>query len=243
MKTILFNERVYTPSKIVCVGKNFSDHAKEMGTEDLPSEPVVFIKPNSSLVFFQTETIHSGVKNKLPEAPSDGDPKFANQVFVPETWGLLHHEIELCFLVGKTCSRVSDLDAKSFIIGYGVGMDLTLRDRQTEAKKNGNPWAISKGFDNSAIIGSFVGAESGLEPLEMCMSLKVNGKIFQKGNAREMIFSPSYILSYVSKFMTLEEGDTFMCGTPSGVGPLFNGDCVEAKIEMLPSLCFRIVRS
>lgn len=227
MKTVLFNERIYTPSKVVCVGKNFSDHAREMGAKDLPGEPVIFIKPNSSIVFFQT----------------DGDPKLVNQVFVPETWGLLHHEVELCFLVGKTCSRVSDLDAKSFIVGYGVGMDLTLRDRQTEAKKNGNPWTISKGFDNSAIISSFVDAESVLEPLDVSISLKVNNKILQKGNAREMIFSPSYILSYISKFMTLEEGDIFMCGTPSGVGPLSNGDCIEAEIEKMPSLRFRIVRS
>lgn len=218
MRTVDLEDRVFTPAKIVCVGKNYSDHIKEMGGSAPSREPTIFIKPNSAIA------------SRHPE------------IYIPEHLGLLHHEVELCFIIGNACKDLEEKNAVSFIAGYAVGTDLTLRARQAEAKKDGGPWTLAKGFDNSAVFGPFVDARKITDPRALDISLSVNGKTRQRSNTREMLFLPAEILSFASCFMTIEEGDIFMCGTPSGVGEVKDGDEISAEIASLPVLTFRIKR-
>ncbi len=218
MNTINFKNKNYTPSKIICVGKNYDDHITEMGGGGRPSIPTIFIKPNSSLAY---------------------NPK---EIFIPESLGLLHHEVELCFFVGNRAKDVSSDEARKCIAGYAVGIDLTLRDLQSEAKKKGLPWTLAKGFDRSAVIGEFVLADKVGNPLTLDISLSVNGAVKQRSNTRNMIFTSWEILSFTSRYMTIEEGDIFMCGTPSGVGPVTNSARIEAEISNAPRLVFRVRR-
>lgn len=220
MKTIRCGERRYLPGKVVCVGKNYPEHIKEMGgkADDRPKAPTIFLKPSTSVL--------SGEE----------------AVFVPLELGLLHHEVELCFVVGKDCKDVPVEETASFIAGYGVGIDFTLRDVQAAAKKAGGPWALAKGFDNAAAFGDFVPTDAVADPCALAITLSIDGKVRQEGNTREMIFSPAAILSYVSGFMTLEEGDVVMTGTPAGVGEVKHGDVIEARVEGLPELRFAVLR-
>ncbi len=220
MKAIRCGERRYSPGKVVCVGKNYTDHIKEMGgrANDRPEVPTIFMKPSTSVV--------SGEE----------------AVFIPLELGLLHHEVELCFVIGKDCKDVPAGEAPSFIAGYGVGIDFTLRDMQAAAKKAGGPWALSKGFDSSAVFGEFAPAGDVADPCALAISLAIDGKVKQDGSTREMIFSPAAILAYVSRFMTLEEGDVLMTGTPAGVGEVKHGDAIEALVEGLPALRFAVLR-
>lgn len=207
MNIIRCASQEYTPSKIICVGRNFPDHVKEMGGSEMPSEPVIFIKPNSAIVF---------------------NPR---EVKIPKSFGLLHHEVELCLVID---------DGK--IAGYAVGIDFTLRDRQTDAKKQGAPWTIAKGFDGAAVFGEFIKAQDIKDALSLDISLSVNGKVKQKGNTRDMIFHPQRIIEFVSQFMTIETGDILMCGTPSGVGEVHDKDKISANIKGLPRLEFTVRR-
>lgn len=202
MKAVACGGKQYIPSKIVCVGRNFADHIAEIGGGEL-EHPAIFLKPNSSVAF--------GVK----------------EIAVPSRFGLLHHEVELCFIAGES---------EEEIIGYGVGVDLTLRDVQSEAKARGMPWTLAKGFDNAAVLGRFVPQSEIDHPMNLDISLSVNGEVRQKSNTGAMIFKPREILSYSSEYMTIEGGDVFMCGTPSGVGPLVDGDRIQAEISGLPVL-------
>jgi len=218
MNSFSFNGRVVTPSKVVCVGRNYDDHVAEMGGTARPQAPVIFIKPNSSLAF---------------------NPK---ELVLPKSRGLVHHEVELCCLVGATVKDAAPDAAKKCIAAYAVGLDLTLRDVQAEAKKAGLPWTLAKGFDGSAVIGVFVSANDIQEPGALDIALSVNGALRQQSNTRHMIFTPWEILSYVSRSMTIEEGDILMCGTPAGVGPLEDGDRIEAMISGAPVLVVEIER-
>ena len=219
MNTIFCGERRYSPGKIVCVGKNYPSHIREMGGRDeKPPEPTIFLKPKTAIV--------SG----------------SETVFIPLELGLLHHEVELCFVVGKDGQGVPVDEAPSFIAGYGVGIDFTLRDRQAEAKKVGGPWALAKGFDGSAVFGNFAPAAEVADPCRLAISLSIDGKVRQRGNTVDMIFSPASVLSFASRFMTMEEGDVFMMGTPAGVGEVKHGDVIAAEIEGLPKLTFAVLR-
>lgn len=208
MQKVNCGAKRFVPGKIICVGKNYFEHRKEMGDALSSNEPVIFIKPNSAIV-----------QNK-------------KKIFVPKELGLLHHEVELCFMLGK----------KNKIIGYAAGLDLTLRDRQSAAKRAGEPWTLAKGFNNAAPLGKFVPAGKVKNPLFLKIELFVNGVLRQSGNAMDMIYKPAGLISFVSRFMTLEEGDIFMTGTPAGVGPLCNGDLVDAKITGIPGLSIIIQR-
>ncbi len=219
MKKIIFGDVEISPSKIVCVGKNYRAHIAEMGGAGAGSEPTIFIKPNSDISFLEGE------------------------IAIPENFGLIHHEVELCMLIGKGCRFVKEADAMAFVSAYCVGLDLTLRDMQSAAKKSGAPWALSKGFDCSAPIGGFISASKISDPMALEISLKVNGEVRQHSNTSQMIFSPAKIISYVSSYMTIEAGDIVMTGTPEGVGPLYNGDSIVAEIELCPPLELKILRN
>jgi 2-keto-4-pentenoate hydratase/2-oxohepta-3-ene-1,7-dioic acid hydratase in catechol pathway len=208
MKSVDLDGTSYRPSKVICVGRNFESHIAEMRGSAGPDRPAIFIKPNSAIACCPKE------------------------IFVPEELGLLHHEVELCCLMGDELA----------VMGYAVGLDLTLRDFQAEAKRAGMPWALAKGFDNSAVFGVFVAANEVSDPSRLNISLSVNGEIRQRSCTDGMIFSQGEILSYASRFMTIEPGDVLMCGTPEGVGPLEGGDTVIAEIGGLPKLEIAVKR-
>lgn len=218
MHGVTCNGRTFIPGKIICVGKNYPDHIREMGGGATPAEPAIFIKPNSAISFCEDE------------------------IFVSQTLGLLHHECELCFIAGRSGKAVSEGEALKMIAGFAVGIDFTLRERQALAKKSGGPWALAKGFDASAVFGEFLPEGSIENPLALDILLKVNGEVRQSSNTREMIFTPTGILSFVSIFMTIEEGDIFMCGTPAGVGPVEDGDVLDASVGAM-SLHVKVNRS
>ena len=218
MREIFCGGKAFAPSKVICVGKNFADHVREMGGGAPPTEPVIFIKPNSSIV---------------------SSPR---EVLIPESLGLLHHEVELCALVGEAAKDVEESDAGELIAGFAVGIDFTLRERQAAAKREGTPWSLAKGFDSAAVLGEFVPADEVSDAALLDMSLMLGETRRQSGNTRDMIFHPARIISYASSFMTIETGDVIMCGTPAGVGEVAGGDRVRAAITGLPELDFIVRR-
>ena len=197
--------------KVVCVGRNYTEHARELGNE-IPEKPVVFLKPNSAVIY-------SGEKIVYPDLSED-----------------MHHEVELVLLIGKTIKNANNKKAEEAIAGYGVGLDMTLRDVQSELKKKGHPWTIAKGFDTSAVISDFVLKKNYVLTLNETISLSINGAIKQKAKLNTMIFSPPRIVEYISSLMTLEESDLIYTGTPAGVSKVEKGDKLFAEIEGIASL-------
>lgn len=196
----------FTVGKILCIGRNYAEHAKELGNE-IPEKPVIFLKPASAL-------IHSGEKVIYPAFSND-----------------MHHEVELVLLIGKTVKNANKTEAEEAIIGYGVGLDMTLRDIQNELKKKGHPWTIAKCFDTSAVISDFILKSDYKLTLDEEISLSVNGQIKQKEKLNKMLFHPAEIVEYISSLMTLEEGDLVFTGTPAGVGKVERGDKLLGKID------------
>jgi acylpyruvate hydrolase len=196
----------FTVGKIVCVGRNYSEHAKELGNEVL-DKPVLFLKPSSAIIYSGDNIIH---------------PDFSNE---------MHHEVELVLLIGRKISKANLQEAENAIIGYGVGLDMTLRDIQNEARKKGNPWTISKCFDTSAIISDFVLKEDYKLTFDEEIALYINGVVKQKDQLNKMILNPSQIVEYISSLMILEEGDLVFTGTPKGVSKVNRGDKLKAQIN------------
>ncbi len=187
---------------IYCIGSDYAEHAKELGNA-VPKRPVVFLKPTSSLC-------RTGERVLLP--------KISQQV---------DHEVELVVAIGKRGKAVPVEKALEWVAGYAVGIDVTARDLQDEAKSKALPWTLSKGFDTFAPLGEFVPrAQSGDGPFTL--ELKVNGNLRQSGNTAEMVFSVSKLIAFLSEHFTLQPGDLIYTGTPSGVGPLLPGDKVQA---------------
>jgi len=210
------------PTSIFCVGKNYRLHAEEMRRWESPAsgeaadvkqpeEPIIFLKSASAL-------------------STDGTTA------IPSLWGRpvsneMHYEAELVLLVGRDASDIGEEDAASCIAGYGVGLDMTLRDVQLAAKKKGNPWFKSKGFRKSALVSDFVPAPevSGAESLAFELSL--NGRRVQRGDPRKMLFGCTYLISYLSYIYGLRSGDLVFTGTPEGVGPVTRGDRLTASLH------------
>lgn len=205
------SNKEFTVGKIVCVGRNYAEHAKELGNE-VPNKPVLFLKPASAI-------IHSGDKIVHPD--------FSNE---------MHHEVELVLLIGKVVSKANLKEAEEAIIGYGVGLDMTLRDVQNEAREKGIPWTISKCFDTSAVVSDFVLKENYKLTLDEEISLSVNGIVKQKDKLNKMIFNPVQIVEYISSLMILEEGDLIFTGTPKGVGKVNRGDKLSAELKGIAKL-------
>jgi acylpyruvate hydrolase len=213
MKTVRIKSSTqqFTVGKIVCVGRNYAEHAKELGNE-VPEKPVVFLKPASAL-------IHSGEKIIHPTFSKD-----------------MHHEVELVLLIGKKVKNATKEEAEDAIIGYGVGLDMTLRDIQTELKKKGHPWTVAKCFDTSAVVSEFVLKSDYKLTLEEEIFLSVNEQIRQKEKLNKMLFKPAEIVEYISSVMTLEEGDLVYTGTPAGVGKVEVGDRLLGEIQKVRKL-------
>jgi len=208
MKNYIFRDGVkrnITIGKLVCLARTYKKHAQEMNS-DIPKEPLLFLKPASSIIF-NGETIK-----------------------IPKMSNCIHHEVELGVVIGKRCKDISKKDAISYVLGYLVALDITARDIQTNLKKKGWPWGIAKGFDTFAPISDVVLKENVSNPKNLDITLKINGKIKQSSNTKFMIFTIEEIIEYISNIMTLEPGDLIMTGTPEGVGEILSGDILEAQL-------------
>ncbi|MDW5561708.1 MAG: fumarylacetoacetate hydrolase family protein [Methanomassiliicoccus sp.] len=190
--------------KIVCIGQNYRAHAKEMDSVP-PKEPMLFLKPSSAII-------------------GDGEVIEAGAV------GRVDHEVELALIIGRTARRVAEEDALSYISHLSVFNDVTARDLQSEARRAGNPWTLSKGMDTFAPMSRPVPTSRVRDVHDLDLELKVNGEVRQRGNTKDLIFGPERLVAYISSFMTLEPGDIIATGTPEGVSPLNDRDRVEASI-------------
>lgn len=217
MKTIKFTTGVeMMPSKIIGIGLNYVKHIDEM--KSIPQrEPVIFIKPNSSLF---------DITQPIP---------------ILKDSGTVHHEIELAVCIGKQGSNISVELANDYIAGFGLALDLTLRDIQCKAKAAGLPWAIAKGFDNSCPVSQFVEKNSINNYNDLTLKLTVNGKNRQNSSTANMIFKIPFLIHYISQFFTLNTGDLIITGTPEGVGPLNEGDLIEAGITDITLIKTKII--
>jgi acylpyruvate hydrolase len=185
--------------KIICIGRNYAEHAKELGNA-VPAEPVFFCKPDSAL---------------LPKG---------NPFFIPDWTSDVHYEVELVLRIDRLGKHISKDFAPRYYGAIGLGIDFTARDVQEELKKKGLPWEKAKGFDGSAVVSAdFIPVEE-FEKSNIHFSLQKNNETVQSGNSSDMIFDFDAIIAYVSQYMTLKIGDLIFTGTPSGVGKVTQGD-------------------
>ena len=159
---------------------------------------------------------------------------------LPAGCSTLHHEIELGIVIGSKCIKVSEEDVMSHVGGYLLALDMTARDFQDEAKKKGHPWTLAKGFDTSCPISSFIPKEQIADPHNIELWCSVNGIIKQKGCTKDMIFTLPSLISYISTYFTLDEGDIILTGTPAGVGPVKPGDIIEGGITGVIQMSFPV---
>jgi len=217
MKTVSIPaiDNEYIVGKILCIGRNYVDHIKELGNE-APSAPIIFMKPSTAI-------ISSGESVVIPAYSSD-----------------CHYEAELAVLIGAEGKDIAEADALAHVAGYGVAIDMTLRDVQDNLKKKGLPWEIAKGFDTSCPLSDFVPADKVADPQNLTICLALNGEQRQNGSTGLMINSVARIISYLSGIFTLEEGDMILTGTPAGVGRVVAGDRMEASITGVGTVCVTV---
>lgn len=192
--------------KIICIGRNYAEHAKELGNE-IPDEPVIFMKPKSALL--QTN----------------------NPFYYPEFTNELHYECELVLRISKNGKYIQERHAGNYYNAITVGIDFTARDIQQKCKEKGLPWEKAKAFDNSAAIGKWVDISPSFNKQNINFSFNKNGETVQKGNSGDMIFSFDSIISHISNYFSLNIGDIVFTGTPAGVGECMVGDKLEAFLE------------
>jgi len=197
------SELPFQVRRIYCVGRNYADHAREMGGDPQREFPFFFSKPADAVV-------PSGWRLPFPVKTSD-----------------LHHEVELVIGLSQGGANIHAADASSMIFGYAVGIDLTRRDLQAEAKKTGRPWDMAKGFDHSAPVGAIT---RGLPPASGSITLTIDGSLRQRGDLKEMIWSVAEIIAALSTYVELAPGDLIFTGTPAGVGPIRRGETVRGMI-------------
>ncbi len=192
--------------KIICIGRNYVEHIKELNSA-MPSAPVFFLKPDTALL----------IRNR--------------PFYYPSFTKVIHHEIELVIRICKVGKNIQEGFAHTYYDEITIGFDLTARDLQDSAKQKGLPWALSKGFDHSAPLGTFLPKYKFPDIKNINFHLDLNGNTVQKGNSSMMIFSIDAIISHISQFMTLRTGDLIFTGTPAGVGPIVMGDKMEGFLE------------
>ncbi len=206
MPTIRFTDgSQLAVANIYCIGRNYAAHAAELGNT-LEPEPVVFLKPTSAL-------LHEGSTITLPDYSND-----------------VHHEAELVLAIGQGGKHIARDAAMSHVAGYALGLDLTARDLQTQAKNKGLPWAVAKGFDGSACLSRFIAPAQLPAPEAARFSLQVNGQIRQVGDCSLMIHDLPAIIAYLSSRFTLQPGDLIYTGTPAGVAAIQAGDVLELAL-------------
>lgn len=197
----------YPVSKVVCVGSNYARHIQEMGSAT-PEEPVLFIKPETALCDLR------------------------QPISLPQGLGSVHHEVEMAVLIGSTLRHASEEHVSQAIAGYGIALDLTLRDLQGELKKAGRPWEKAKAFDNACPISGFIPAAAFEgDPQRATLELRINGEMRQHGSTADMIHPLVPLIAYMSRFFTLRAGDVILTGTPEGVGPLASGDELQLSLN------------
>lgn len=197
--------------KIVCLARNYAEHARELGNET-PAAPVLFMKPASSVI-------------------GDGEA-----VRIPSYSQECHYEVELAVLIGTQAQNVTANTALEHVAGYGVAIDMTLRDVQSSLKAKGLPWEIAKGFDTSCPLSDFVPASAVADPHALNLKLAVNGEVRQDGTSSDMINRIPQIIAHISGIFTLDPGDVILTGTPAGVGQVRAGDVMTAEIASVGRL-------
>ena len=202
--------------KIIAVGWNYIEHNKELDFAEIPTEPTIFMKPDSALL-----------KDNRP-------------FFLPDFSDEVHYETEIIFRINKLGKNIPEKFAHRYYDEIGVGIDFTARNLQRKLREAGNPWEISKGFDNSAVISKFLPVSDFENINHLNFHLNINGKTVQKGNTADQIFNIDKIIAYVSRFFTLKIGDIIFTGTPAGVGKVNINDRLQAYIEDKKMLNFTI---
>lgn len=204
------------PGKLLCIGRNYAKHIEEMQSE-VPDQPVVFLKPSTSLV------------------------RHPATISIPSMSKDVHHEVELVAVVGKTGKNIEPEDWREFVAGYAVGLDMTARDIQQVAKEKGTPWSIAKGFDSFAPLGEIVSADGIDDPHHLEIELSVNHVQRQKSTTALMLFPLPTLIAFLSRIFTLEPGDLIYTGTPQGVAAVHPGDELIGRITGLPDLRASVV--
>jgi 2-keto-4-pentenoate hydratase/2-oxohepta-3-ene-1,7-dioic acid hydratase in catechol pathway len=202
--------------KIVCVGRNYAAHAKELGGE-VPEFPIIFLKPASNVIFSGDSVVHPTHSNNL------------------------QHEVELVLYIGEDIKNGDDENSARAIYGHTLGLDMTLRDLQFEFKAKGDPWTLAKCFDTAAVLTDVVLKKDYQLKGDENITLSVNGTIRQNSSIKNMIFSPVEIVKFISSRMKLEKGDLIFTGTPEGVGRVVKGDKIEASLENIGTITTQIV--
>ncbi len=201
--------------KIIAIGRNYAEHIQELENER-PSEPVVFLKPDTALL-----------KNNAP-------------FYHPDFSQNIHHEVELVLKISKEGKHIKRDFASRYFEEIGIGIDFTARDLQQKCKEKGLPWEIAKAFNGSAPVGEFIATSDIKDLTAIDFHLNINGELRQKGNTNMMLFDFSVIIEYVSQFFTLKKGDLIFTGTPAGVSKINVGDKLEAFLEDKKLLDFEI---
>ena len=209
--------RRFAVNRIYCVGRNYADHAREMGHDPDREPPFFFMKPASAIVT-------DGADMQYPSLSND-----------------VHHEIEMVVAIGKGGANIPADKALEHVYGYGVGLDMTRRDLQGEAKKMGRPWDTGKAFDQSAPCSALTPVAQCGHPSQGNIRLMVNGEVRQEGDLNQLIWNVPDTIAYLSTLFTLQPGDLIFSGTPAGVGSIKKGDVLEGEVVGLPLLKTRIV--
>jgi fumarylpyruvate hydrolase len=212
--TIAHREERFPVNRIFCVGRNYAAHAREMGKDPDREPPFFFMKPSTAIVDASTPTT----------------------VLYPNKTHNYHHEVELVIAVGRGGRNIPVAQALEHVYGYAVGLDMTRRDLQLEARDKGRPWEFGKSFSKSAPIGSIYRVADAGHPGAARITLSVNGKTRQDSDIAKMIWASAECLAYLSEYEPLEPGDIIMTGTPEGVGAVTPGDTLEGAIEGLGSI-------
>ncbi len=191
--------------KIICIGRNYAEHAKELGNE-IPESPVIFMKPDTAVL------------------------KKGSDFYIPEFSVDVHYELEVVLKISKGGKYIQEENADKYYDEIGLGIDFTARDLQSQLKAKGLPWELAKAFDGSAVVSDFYKKED-FDVKNLNFSLMKNKEEVQKGNTAFMIFSPEQIIAFVSQYFTLRVGDLIFTGTPKGVGKVSENDLLEAFLE------------
>ena len=200
--------------KIICIGRNYAEHAKELGNE-IPENPVIFMKPDTAIL------------------------KKGSDFYIPEFSDDVHYELEVVLKISKGGKYIQEEKASNYFEEIGLGIDFTARDLQSQLKAKGLPWELAKGFDGSAVVSEFY-KKSDFDMRNLSFSLMENKEKVQDGNTSMMIFSPEKIIAFVSQYFTLKTGDLIFTGTPQGVGKVEENDILQAFLEDEKVLDLRI---
>ena len=200
--------------KIICIGRNYSEHAKELGNE-IPEDPVIFMKPDTAVL------------------------KKGSDFYIPEFSDDVHYELEVVLKISKGGKYIQEDKASNYFDEIGLGIDFTARDLQSQLKAKELPWELAKGFDGSAVVSEFY-KKSDFDMRNLSFSLMKNKEKVQDGNTSMMIFSPEKIVAFVSQYFTLKTGDLIFTGTPQGVGKVAENDILQAFLEDEKVLDLRI---